>query len=60
MVRLTLRIQEELYDLLKKSAESHDRSVNSEIVNAIRSRIKHDTKNKGLHDLQTEESARSI
>lgn len=38
--QLTVRFPKGLLDVLRDSAEENDRSLNAEIVNAVRSRVK--------------------
>jgi len=49
--QLTVRFPKGLLDILRESAEENDRSLNAEIVNAARSRIKAYEAQKGTHAL---------
>ena len=49
--QLTVRFPKGLLDIVRQSAAENDRSLNAEIVNAVRVRAKHYQDEKGEHEL---------
>ena len=58
MIRITLRVPDDLYKLLKSVASDSDRSVNSEIVRAIREHV-HDTR-EDLQEVQEIKTSQGV